>query len=73
MSTVRKDNQIIFGGLSIGNYLMSASSATFNSGWSITGSSVTLNRTLDITSPNLENVVQVLCTLIHDILHSRAS
>ncbi len=69
MTTERKDLQICFGGQSIANFSIGAQTIAdynFNSGYSITGSSINLNRCLDAANPNLANIYQVVACLLFD-------
>jgi hypothetical protein len=76
MTTLKKDVEVMFAGRSIGNYEVkgySASATAFSSqaltsGWSVTGATTfSLNRTIDLGDPNIQNATDCLMTLIYDL------
>lgn len=69
MTTERKDLEVCFGAQSIANYSIGAQTIAnyeFNSGYSLTGSTVNLNRCLDNANPNLTNIYQVVAAILFD-------
>lgn len=70
MTTDYKDLRVYWGAQSIANYSVGSQTIAnynFNSGYSITGTSVELNRCLDAQYPNLTNIYQVVASILFDL------